>query len=284
MRTWRCLPLLLVPFMLTISSRLSAQTVTGTIDGTVTDPSGAVVPSAQVTVRNTATGVETNATTNSAGAYDIRFLPIGQYEVTVSAQGFATQKFPAFALEVNQIAKIDAQLKTGSSTTTVNVEGENPPILNTSDPTLSGTFTANTIRNIPLNGLDFSALTLYVPGAVSTAGSAGTTFIERSTYFTDSVNLNGNRAQANNYTLDGIDNNETFNNLIAYSPAPDALQELKVITANAPADYGNVNGGDVVSVLKSGTNNFHGSAYGLVQDYHLNANSWSNNHSNPIVP
>jgi hypothetical protein len=284
MRMRRYLPLLLAPFVLTIPSPLSAQTVTGSVGGTVTDPSGAVVPNAQVTAHNIATGVDTQATTNGAGTYEIHFLPIGQYEVTVTASGFATQKFPAFALEVNQVAKVDLHVQPGASSTTVNVEGGVPPILNTSDPTLSGTFTSNTIRNIPLNGLDFSALTLYLPGAVSTAGTAGTTFIERSTFFTDSVNLNGNRAQANNYTLDGIDNNETFNNLIAYSPAPDSLQEIKVITANAPADYGNVNGGDVVSVIKSGTNNFHGSAYGYLQDYHLNANSWSNNHSDPIVP
>jgi hypothetical protein len=89
--------------------------------------------------------------------------------------------------------------------------------------------------------------------------------------------MNGNRAQANNYTLDGIDMNETFNNLIAYSPAPEALQEIKVLTANSPTEYGNVNGGGVASVLKSGTNQFHGSAYGYVQDYKLNANSWQNN-------
>src|SRR6202012_44639 len=140
-------------------------------------------------------------------------------------------------------------------------------------------FTANTIQNFPLNGLDFSALTLYIPGAVSTAGTSGTTVIERSTYYTDSVNLNGNRAQSNNYTLDGVDINETFNNLISYSPAPESLQELKVLTANSPSDYGNVNGGGVVAVLKSGTNNFHGSAYGYLQDYRVNANSWTNNQS-----
>jgi hypothetical protein len=117
----------------------------------------------------------------------------------------------------------------------------------------------------PLNGLDFSALTLYVPGAVNTQGTSGTTSIERSTY-TDSVNLNGNRAQVNNYTLDGIDMNETFNNLISYSPAPESLQEIKVLTANSPADYGNVNGGGVVSILKSGTlleTTFELSRYGV---------------------
>ena len=103
------------------------------------------------------------------------------------------------------------------------------------------------------------------------------TSFERSTYYTDTPNINGNRAQANNYTLDGIDMNETFNNLISYSPAPEALQEVKVITANSPTDYGNVNGAGVVSVLKSGTNQFHGSAYGYVQDYRFNANSWTNN-------
>ena len=135
-----------------------------------------------------------------------------------------------------------------------------------------------------MNGLDFSALTLYVPGAVSTVGTSGTNSIERSTSYTNSINLNGNRAQANNYTLEGIDLNETFNNLIAYSPAPESLQEIKVLTANSPADYGNVNGAGIVSVLKSGTNQFHGSVYGYLQDYRLNADSWTNKHANPIIP
>ena len=118
------------------------------------------------------------------------------------------------------------KLATGSVSTTVQVS-DAAPILNTNDPTLGTTFTSNTIQNFPLNGLDFSALTLYIPGSVSTAGTGGTTSIERSTYYTDTVNLNGNRAQANNFTLDGIDMNETFNNLISYSPAPESLQEIQ---------------------------------------------------------
>ena len=102
--------------------------------------------------------------------------------------------------------------------------------LNTTDPTLDSTFTANTISNFPLNGLDFSALTLYVPGAVTTYGTGGQTSIERSTYNSDTPNFDGNRAQANNYTLDGIDMNETYNNLISYSPAPEALEEIQVLS------------------------------------------------------
>jgi hypothetical protein len=260
-----------------------AQTVTGTVTGTVTDRSGAVIPGANVVALNMDTGVGSAATSDSAGLYRIGFLPIGRYQVTVDAKGFGRETIPAFQLEALQTATFNVKLSAGTVETTVQVS-DATPILNTNDPTLSSTFTANTIQNFPLNGLDFSALTLYVPGSVSTAGTSGTTSIERSTYYTDSVNLNGNRAQANNYTLDGIDMNETFNNLISYSPAPESLQEIKVLTANSPADYGNVNGGGMVSILKSGTNQFHGSAYGYVQDYRFNANSWNNNHADPIIP
>jgi hypothetical protein len=260
-----------------------AQTVTGTITGLVTDQVGAVIPGASVVAHNMDTGVDSPSTTDSAGLYRISYLPIGRYQVTVSAAGFGTQTVPAFSLEAVQTATFNVKLATGTVSTTVQVS-DAAPILNTNDPTLGSTFTANTIQNFPLNGLDFSALTLYIPGSVSTAGTGGTTSIERSTYYTDTVNLNGNRAQANNFTLDGIDMNETFNNLISYSPAPESLQEIKVLTANSPADYGNVNGGGVVSIIKSGTNAYHGSAYGYVQDYRFNANSWANDHAVPIIP
>jgi hypothetical protein len=262
-----------------------AQTVTGAITGTVTDPSGAVVAGAQVTAHNTATGVDSKTTTNGSGFYRIGFLPIGPYTVAIEANGFSKAALPVFNLEVLQTANLDAKLTLGGSATVVEVTGTAAPILNTTDATLGTTFTANAIENVPLNGLDFSALTLYLPGAVNTAGTSGTTSIERSTSYTDTPNINGNRAQSNNYTLDGIDMNETFNNVISYSPAPEALEEVKVLTANSPADYGNVNGGGVVAVLKSGTNKFHGSAYGYVQDYKLNANSWSNNNQGlPVNP
>ena len=260
-----------------------AQTVTGTITGEVTDPSGAVVSGAQVVAHNVSTGVDSPTTTNKDGFYRIQSLPIGHYEVTVQAPGFNKETIPEFSLEVLQTANFNVKLTVGTASTTMHVSAASP-ILNTTNATLGATLTANTIRNFPLNGLDFSALTLYTPGAIDTAGTSGTTSFERSTYNTDTPNMNGNRAQANNYTLDGIDMNETFNNLISYSPAPESLQEVHVMTANAPADYGNVNGGDVISVLKSGTNQFHGVAYGLVQDYRVNANTWTNNQQVPAIP
>ena len=180
-----------------------AQTVTGAITGQVTDQSGAVVPGAKVTAHAVATGVDTSTTTNAEGQYYIRFLPIGRYTVTAESTGFAPATLPEFSLEVLQTVTFNAKLQVGGGNASVNVSAA-APVLETENVTVDSTFTANTISTLPLNGLDFSALTLYVPGSVDTAGVAGTTSYERSTYFTDTPNMNGNRAQANHYTLDGI--------------------------------------------------------------------------------
>ena len=283
MKRWMRAALALIAVLGLCFATAQAQTVTGAVTGTVTDPSGAVVSGAKITAHNLDTGVNTPTTTNATGFYRIEFLPIGRYEVTIEAGGFTSEKIAPFKLEVLQTANFNVKLSVGGGATTVAIS-DAAPILNTNDSTLASTFTANTISNFPLNGLDFSAVTLYTPGVVSTAGNTGTTGIERSTQYTDSVNVNGARAQANNYTLEGIDMNETFNNLISYSPAPYALEEIKVITADSPADYGNVNGAGVVSILKTGTNHFHGSAVGYVQDYRLNADSWQNNNSPTPTP
>jgi hypothetical protein len=261
-----------------------SQTVTGSIAGEVTDPSGAVIAGAHVLAHNLDTGVDSSANTNSAGLFRIEFLPIGNYQVVVTENGFNTETLPPFALEVLQTANFHIKLRLGNSKETVSVSAASP-ILDTSDPTISSTITANTIETFPLNGLDFSALTLYLPGAVTTYGTSGTTSFERSTYNSDTPNFNGNRAQANNYTIDGIDMNETYNNLISYSPAPSAIEQMQVLTADSPTDYGNVNGAGVVIVLKSGTNQFHGSAYGYVQDYRMDANAYAHGYEDlPTSP
>ena len=279
-----CSLLLLVAFFFT--SKSQAQTVTGNITGIVTDPSGAIISGATVTATNTGTGIQTQATTNETGVYTIRFLPIGQYQVGIAAPNFVTSQFPPFQLEINQTVKLDGKLQVGAATQTVSVQADVAPILNTSDGSRGLVLSTNEIQNIPLNGRNFSSVTLYVPGAINTdpTGMTGNNAIERNTYNNGIASINGNRNQANNYTLDGIDMNEGQNNLIAYNPAPDAIEQIKVISANAPAEYGNVNGGDVVSVLKSGTDHFHGSAYAFLENYNMDANSWSNKHQIPIVP
>jgi hypothetical protein len=263
-----------------------AQTITGTIRGTVTDPSGAVLAGASVTATDTATGVKTNTVTNPQGAYNIQFLPIGPYMITVASPGFETASIGPFVLEIDQTAKIDTRLKVGNASVTVNVDSDVSPIMQTQDATLGSTLSANTLSSLPLNGLDFQYATLFVPGAVSASSSSmsGTDGSERQTDAAASPSFNGNRAQVNNYVLDGIEMNETMNNMASYNPAPDAIEEMRVLTGNENAEYGNVNGGEVLVVTKGGTNQYHGSAYDYFQNNFTSANTWSDNHARPIIP
>ena len=264
----------------------SAQTVTGSIRGTVTDSSGAIVPGAKVVATNTATGVPSETKTNGAGEYSIRYLQVGSYKVTVEQSGFQTANYGPFNLEIDQTAKIDIHLTVGEASTTVNVSESVQPILNTESATLGETFTENTINSVPLNGRDFSQLTVYTPGAVSTGfnqyGTSNST--ERSTNASNEVNVNGNRQASNNYLLDGQEINENLNNTIGYSPSPDAIAQIRVIASNANAEFGNVNGGTVLAVTKSGSDHFHGSAFGFLENYNLDANTWANDNNVIATP
>jgi hypothetical protein len=277
--------LMIVPLILFATSlSCLAQTVTGSVRGTITDPSGAIIAGATVTVKNTATGDNTKAITNGAGEYSVRFLQIGQYKLSVEAAGFAQEVYGPFALEIDQDAKVDLKLKVGGANTSVEVSDQFQPILDTENATLGETFTENTIHNIPLSGLDFSQLAVYTPGAVSTGfgnyGNSNST--ERSTGADNEVSVNGSRQQSNNYLLDGQEINENINNTLGYNPSPEALDQVRVIASNPNAEFGNVNGGTVIAAMKSGTNSWHGSVFGYLKNYNLDANSWAND--NNIVP
>jgi Carboxypeptidase regulatory-like domain/TonB-dependent Receptor Plug Domain len=269
-----CLLLLIAAYLL--PNLAGAQTVDGAVTGQVTDTSGAAIPGATVTVTNTATGVSAPVQTNKDGIYTVRFLPIGQYKLSTNAPGFAEKLTAPFALEINQTVKINTVLSVGSASSSVEVT-DTAPIINTTDGVISTTFSENEIQTLPLEGRNFQSVALFTPGVVSTdpSGMTGNNAIERSTTSNNLISVNGNRGQANYFTLDGVDINEPQNNQISYNVAPDALQEIKVISGNAPAIYGNVNGGDIIAVLKSGTNSYHGSAYFYLQNDKLNANSWS---------
>ena len=223
-----------------------AQTITGSVTGTVTDATGAVVSGAKVTATNVDTGVSTSETTNGSGIYSIRFLQIGKYKVETEASGFKKQLYGPFSLEIDQTAKINAVMSAGGADTIVTVTDQVQPILNTENATLGETFTENTINSIPLNGRDFSQLTVFTPGAVSTnyGQFGGQNSAERDTSGSTIPNVNGNRAQSNNYLLDGQEINENLNNTVGYTPSPDSLGQIRVISSNANAEFGNVNGGD----------------------------------------
>ena len=265
---------------------LHAQTITGNINGTVTDPSGAIIPGAKVTATNIDTNVQTPTTSNNDGIYNIRFLQVGHYTVSVTAPGFDNRTFGPFTLEANQDAKVDAQMKVAGSTQQISVQAAVAPLLNTENAQLATTLDTNAIASVPLIGQQFVQLTLFSPGAVNTqpAALAGNGSIGVNQATNNGVSVNGNRQQANNYLLDGIEINETLNNTVGYNPAPAALAQLQVTSSNANAEFGNVNGGDVDMLLKSGTNKFHGSAYGFLSDYLLDANTWANKHNTVITP
>ncbi len=270
------------------SAMATAQTVTGSIRGTVQDKSGAVVSGAEVAARNVNTGVVTRTATDRSGTYNIQSLSIGTYQVTATKAGFDVSATKPFSLEIDQIAKIDLKLQVGSVSATVDVPADSGSILQTEDASLGTTVTASTLESMPLPGQNFATATVLVPGAVlPTYNALGSTQgTERVTSFAASTepSFNGNRMQTNNYILDGTDINEPLQNTIGYNIAPDAIGQMRIITGNADAEYGNVNGGEILIVTKGGTNGFHGSAYEFYENQLWQANTFANKYLNPIVP
>src|SRR6266571_4523836 len=253
---------------------LSAQEITAAIVGTVTDPSGAPISGASVTATDTERGTVWTAKTNDAGVYNLPRVPVGNYTVKVSAPGFQTAVHPPFTLVLNQTAPIDVQMKMGKVTETVEVTST-APILKTETTQVDTIIDSATNDRLPLATRNYVELTLLSPGSVS----------PDPTNFNNGDNtangarpyINGNREQANNFILDGMDNNQVSDNLLGYTPAPDAIQEFNLITQNASAEFGNFMGGIVNATIKSGTNSYHGDVWEFFRNDKLNANSWSNN-------
>ena len=234
-----------------------------------------------MTAHNLATGRETSTRTDGSGTYVLQSLPIGVYTLTTVHDGFSSSVTAPFALEIDQIAKVDVNLKTGGEDITVTVDATSGTLLQTENSTLGTTITSNTLESLPLSGQNFSAATAFVPGAVipSFSSMGGPNGTERSTTPASLPSFNGNRQQTNNYILDGADINEPLNSVIGYNPAPEALQQIRIITGNADAEYGNVNGGEILMVTKGGTNQFHGSLYSYYENQDGTANLWSNNYN-----
>ena len=250
-----------------------AQETTGSINGNVTDASGAAVSGATVTAMDVARGTAYPTQTNGDGAYYLTHLPIGKYTVKVEARGFQTATRAAFELVLDQVARVDMQMTVGSMSQTVEVTGA-PPLLQTETTDLSTHIDNVVTENIPLITGNYNELTLLTPGAASTNPGAFTS--GQNTFQVGRPYINGNREQTNNYILDGIDNNQSDNNEVAYSPSTDAIQEFNLVTQNPSAEFGNFLGGIVNTTIKSGTNSYHGSAFEYFRNDALDANQWSN--------
>lgn len=267
--------LILACTVLGIARMLSAQTTTANINGTVTDPSGAVVPNVKVTATNVGTNVTYSSTSNESGVYNILFLPVGQYSVSAESSGFKRIVQGPFTLEVNQIARVDIALQVGDTTQSVEITGV-APILQTDSTSTGDVLTSTRLSSIPLNGRNFASLTQLIPGAISTSPNAMNTS-GRLQGSGSRPQVNGNREQTNNFLLDGIDANDSIDNRIGYQPNVDALEEVKVITGNGSSEFGNVGGAIVNANLKSGTNAFHGNAFEFLRNDKLDANGYFNN-------
>src|SRR5579859_205148 len=252
-----------------------AQNSNGRIVGTIYDQTGAIVPGVHIVVTNTGTRVSRETTSDSSGFYQVLSLPIGSYTVSATQKGFNPITTTASSLEINQSLTVDIHLQVGANTETVTVEST-PATVETINPTMGSTISEREIGNAPLNGRNVLDLALLQPGVLPAdnpgnggASSANTAF-----------SISGGRNDSNTFILDGGANNDLLDNRAVYNPNPDAVQEFKVLTSNFGAEYGRNGGGIVTVVTKSGTNNFHGSAFEFNRNTAYNANDFLSNSRN----
>ena len=259
--------LLFVLIALILGSQCFAQEATGKIIGTVTDPAGAVIPGAEVIVTNIATQVINTAITDKDGVYQILHLPIGQYKVTARHTGFKAVVTKAYSLEINQSLRIDLGLAVGGAAETIEVTG-NATTVEAYNSTIGASITEAPIVNLPLNGrnvLDLAKLQTGVVEQNPGNGAAG------------SFSIAGSRTDSVTFLLDGGSNNNLLDNGVVFNPNPDTVAEFRILQSNYLAEYGRNSGGIISVVTKSGTNQFHGSAFDYIRNDAFNANSFFNN-------
>jgi hypothetical protein len=258
----------------------SAQTGAATMTGILTDQSGAALPGVTIVATNQATGVNYTGASNDAGAYTITSLPVGTYIVKAELPGFKTAVTNAMTLEASQTARLDFRLEVGTVQETLTVVGTSP-LLQTEDATVGEVISGTTATALPLNGRNTGQLTLLLPGVVTPNPSS---FTAVRNFGSGRPFVNGHREQTNNFMLDGVDMNESIDNLVPYQPSPDALAEISVQTNNYSAELGNVSGAVINNVLRSGTNSLSGNVFEFYRDSRFDANAWANNRSGAAKP
>ena len=254
-----------------VVSPARAQDSTGRIVGNVTDPSGAAIPGAAITVTNEGTQISRTTTTDNNGFYQVLSLPIGTYRIAIEVKGFRRESFARQTLQINQSLRVDAQLPLGQQTETVEVMSQAANV-ETINQTIGATVTGETIRRAPLNGRNVLDLALLQPGVTETNPDSTAPGTYSGTY-----SIAGGRSDSVTFLLDGALNNNLLDNSVVYNPNPDTIAEFRILESNYSAEYGR-NGGGVVSVVtKSGTNEWHGSAFEFLRNEDFNANSFFNN-------
>ena len=270
--------LVMVLASLSVCPTVWGQQTTASITGTVEDSAGAALDGATVTARDTERGTSYTAKSSNGGVFNFTNLPIGNYEVKAEAAGFNTEIEPPITLVLNQRARLEFKMKVGAVTNTVQVSSEAPQ-LQADTTQVSTLIDSKTITGIPLATRNYVELTLLAPGSI-TADNSTFNSGDNANYG-GRPSINGNREESNNFILDGMDNNQTSENNLAITPSPDSIQEFNLITSNAPAEFGNFQGGIVNASIKSGTNQFHGDVWEFFRNNVLNANQWENKFDGP---
>jgi outer membrane receptor protein involved in Fe transport len=276
--------LTIAPVILLVSGLAAlAQNTSGRVIGVVTDPQGAALVGARVTVVNVATNVERDTVTDNSGSYQILDVPIGRYTVTVEMKGFVKAVTQPQELNINQSLRIDVAMKIGGTTQVVEVQSEASQV-ETVNPTIGGTVTGKPIQDLPLNGREVLDLAFTQPGVLPapTTGYGS----EKSGEFSEGFTVAGGRPDAVTYLLDGGLNNSVTSNNVVFDPNPDTVAEFRILTNNYTAEYGRNGGGTVTVVTKSGTNDLHGSVFDYLRNDAFNANDYFDNelgHPRPVL-
>src|SRR5436190_8097368 len=272
---------LVITSLIVLATVCVAQVDRGEIVGTVTDPSGARISGAQITLMNLQTGQSIHLTTDNEGTYSAKLLKIGTYAVSANRQGFQTTVQSTVDVAVNQSVRVDLMLKLGSASEKVEVTGA-APLLQTQSSSLGTVETERRISELPLNGRNFIQLAYLGPGAnggqTGSNVSGGVFENERAN---EAVSVNGLRVSNNNFLLNGVDNNEFGLGGVVVLPPPDAIQEFRTEENSMSAEFGR--GGAAVNVvLKSGTNQIHGGAYEFIRNDKLDAVNFFNQGQQPF--
>jgi Carboxypeptidase regulatory-like domain/TonB dependent receptor len=263
---WKLNSFVVLLFAISIPE-LHGQGTAGSIVGTVKDPTGAIVVGAQVKVRNQATNAVRQVQSNTAGDYSVPLLPPGVYEVQVEQQGFRTSVSGNIGLQVNQTVRVDIELVVGSQNQQVEVTGA-AALVNTDTSSLGQVVNQTSVSELPLNQRNFVNFAYLAPGVQLPA--------EGSIDSTQGLALsaNGARETANNFLIDGIDDNDLVINQYSAIPSLDAIQEFKVQSGNYTAEYGRSGGAQVNVLIKNGTNEIHGTAYEFIRNRHMDAKNY----------
>ncbi|MGH9355662.1 MAG: carboxypeptidase regulatory-like domain-containing protein, partial [Terriglobia bacterium] len=261
---------------------LRCQVTGGMLSGTVTDPSGAVLPNAKITITNAATGVNRQATTDSAGFYTAPNLQPGVYEVTASAAGFATLVRSGISLTVGGQQVLNILMQVGAVSQQVHVSAA-PPIVQLSTSEITHEVGATTVRELPLNGRDWTQLATLQPGVVSMGSlqpgiGSGSGSARGNRGFGTQLSISGGRPEQNNYRIDGVSvndyNNSSPGDALGAALGVDSIQEFSVLSSNYSAAYGRTSGGVINAITRSGTNSLHGSAYEFLRNDALDSRNF----------